>query len=120
MRISDWSSDVCSSDLLSVALYRQVAPPWLSPAPLPCGAPTFLDVVKPRRGHLADSPSPPVSHARRPPPPLHPAGAQPETTEPATSRRQTADGTSQLAESPAPPHQLLKFRPKTGREPRGE
>src|SRR3546814_7994667 len=34
--------------LLSVALYRQVAPPWLSPAPLPCGAPTFLDVVKPR------------------------------------------------------------------------
>src|SRR3546814_20152744 len=65
MRISDWSSDVCSSDLLSVALYRQVAPPWLSPAPLPCVAPTFLDVVKPRRGHLADSPSPPVSHADR-------------------------------------------------------
>src|SRR5690606_14827388 len=25
---------------------------------LPCGAPTFLDVVTPRRGHLTGSPSP--------------------------------------------------------------
>src|SRR3546814_17130620 len=103
MRISDWSSDVCSSDLLSVALYRQVAPPWLSPAPLPCGAPTFLDVVKPRRGHLAASPSPPASHARRPPPPLPPAGAAPAAIELATSRRQPADGSSQVAASARPP-----------------
>ena len=29
--------------LLSVALNRQVAPSWLSPAPLPCGVRTFLD-----------------------------------------------------------------------------
>jgi len=29
---------------------------------LPYGAPTFLDVVKPRRGHQASSPSPSVSH----------------------------------------------------------
>jgi hypothetical protein len=29
--------------LLSVALNRQVAPSWLSPAPVPCGVRTFLD-----------------------------------------------------------------------------
>ena len=31
--------------LLSVALYRQVTPSWLSPAPVPCGVRTFLDAV---------------------------------------------------------------------------
>ena len=31
--------------LLSVALNRQVAPSWLSPAPAPCGVRTFLDPV---------------------------------------------------------------------------
>src|SRR5690606_22277193 len=41
--------------LLSVALYRQVTPSWLSPAPLPCGVRTFLD---PPAG--ADGPRPPV------------------------------------------------------------
>ena len=52
--------------LLSVALNRQVTPSWLTPAPLSSGAPTFLDVVTPRRGHPAGSPSPPLSHASRP------------------------------------------------------
>ena len=47
--------------LLSVALIRQVTPPWLSPALLPCGAPTFLRERTPR-GHPAGSPSPTVCH----------------------------------------------------------
>ena len=64
---------------------RQVTPSWLSPAPLPCGAPTFLDAVElaprppgrltvgpslpPRRRHPpASRPSPPSSrHADRAP-----------------------------------------------------
>jgi hypothetical protein len=31
---------------LSLLPYRQVAPTWLSPAPLPYGVPTFLDTIR--------------------------------------------------------------------------
>src|SRR3546814_9259179 len=37
MRISDWSSDVCSSDLLSVPLYAMIAYPVKSLRPLEGG-----------------------------------------------------------------------------------
>src|SRR3546814_21187082 len=85
--------------LLSVALYRQVAPPWLSPAPLPCGAPTFLDVAKPRPVHLPDSPSPPASHAPRPPPPLPPPRPPPTPLHLPTPRPHTSHRTPHPSES---------------------
>jgi hypothetical protein len=43
--------------LLSVALYRQVTPSWLSPAPVPCGVRTFLDTTHAPRA--SGTPRPP-------------------------------------------------------------
>ena len=40
-------------------------PDWPLASTLLCGVPTFLDTVTPHRGHLADSPSPPVWHPAR-------------------------------------------------------
>src|SRR3546814_10396359 len=83
MRISDWSSDVCSSDL--------------APTPAPQEPPVVFDEPSPM-----DTPSPPVQRQSAPPPappaPAAPADSSPMIAPPQATKSTTAPTTRKAAE----------------------